>query len=111
MRSVGIIGFGAFGQLAARHLAPHFEVLAFDPGAVEIPSDLTTVKRVVLAEAAACDVVVFATPVSQIRAAVVAARPYFQAGALILDVASVKIMPSKILLEEVPLGIDVIGTH
>lgn len=111
MRTMGIIGFGAFGQLAARHLAPHCTVLAFDPGAVETPPDLTMVKRVALAEAAACDVVVFATPVTKIKAAIIAARPYFQPGALVLDVASVKIMPAQLLLEEVPPGIDIVGTH
>lgn len=29
--SLGIVGFGAFGQLAALHLARHFEITAYDP--------------------------------------------------------------------------------
>ncbi|WP_292308389.1 hypothetical protein [Marivita sp.] len=32
--SLGIVGFGAFGQLAARHLGQHFEITAYDPSLV-----------------------------------------------------------------------------
>ena len=29
--SLGIVGFGAFGQLAALHLSRYFEITAYDP--------------------------------------------------------------------------------
>ena len=31
MKTLGILGLGAFGQLAVKHLAPHFKVAAYDP--------------------------------------------------------------------------------
>ncbi|NDW06006.1 NAD(P)-binding domain-containing protein [Jiella pacifica] len=62
---LGIIGFGAFGRLTARHLQPHFDIVAHDPAltADDLPSDLR-VKLASLAETAACGIVVLAVPVS-----------------------------------------------
>lgn len=63
--SVGIIGFGAFGKLIARHTAGYFDVCAYDPS--PCPDDEAAALGVALTSleaAARCDVIVVATPVS-----------------------------------------------
>lgn len=108
IKTIGFIGFGAFARLAAKHLAPHFAIKAHDPHADE-PQDgvaLTT-----LWETAACDAVVFATPVSALESAAIAAAPHLRPGALVLDVGSVKVAPAEILQRVLPPGVELIGTH
>ncbi|AWN36838.1 prephenate dehydrogenase/arogenate dehydrogenase family protein [Methylobacterium radiodurans] len=108
--SVGLIGFGAFGRLIARHLAPHLRVLAYDPfvaqdafGPDAVPADLAT--------AAACPVVILATPVSGLRDVARAVAPHLRPGALVADVGSVKVVPAAILRAELPAHVAILATH
>jgi prephenate dehydrogenase len=106
--SIGLIGLGAFGRLIAAHLGGRFPLFGFDP-AVNDP-----VKGVILstlAQAAACDVVILAVPVPALRETTRVIRPHLRAGALVLDVGSVKVVPAQIMREELPDDVDIIGTH
>lgn len=107
--TIGIIGFGAFGRLMARHLHPHFRLLAYDPalppgfeGAVELAG---------LAEAASCPIVILATPVSAMEETVRAIGPHLPQGALVLDVGSVKVIPAEIMRRGLPDHADIVATH
>ncbi|OJU27412.1 MAG: prephenate dehydrogenase [Alphaproteobacteria bacterium 64-6] len=107
--TVGIVGFGAFGALVARHLAPHCRVLAFDlqprdpEGLPVIFCDLPTVAR--------SDVLVLAVPVSALADTIRTLRPHLQPGTIVIDVGSVKIEPVRIMREELPPFVEIIGTH
>ena len=110
--SIGLIGFGAFGRLVARHLAPHVPLRIFDPaldeddpdfGESAVPSDL--------AGAAGADLVILAVPVAAMGEAARAIRPYLEPGATVLDVGSVKAVPAAILSAELPEHVDIVGTH
>ena len=110
--SIGIMGFGAFGRLMARHLQPHFPLFVCDPerppdadraGKGLVPSDVKAV--------GACDVVILAVPVDRIQTAIAALRPHLRAGTLVLDVGSVKIGPARAMQVELPEDVDILGTH
>ncbi|MBX9616580.1 MAG: prephenate dehydrogenase/arogenate dehydrogenase family protein [Caulobacteraceae bacterium] len=105
---MGLIGYGAFGRLTARHLAPWFDVLAHDPGAIqaEAPVRLTD-----LATAAACPVVILAVPVDALAATLTAIEPHLQPGALVLDVGSVKVGPARLMADQLPAHVEAVGTH
>ena len=109
---LGLIGYGAFGRLAGRHLAERFEVLAWDPaleagnGEAEAP-----VRAVSLDEAAACPVVVLAVPVGVLPEVVAGIGPKLAPGALVVDVGSVKVGPARVMAEGLPEGVEVVGTH
>jgi prephenate dehydrogenase len=109
LRTVGIVGFGAFGGLVARHVAPHCRVLAFDvepreaEGVAVTFCDLPTVAR--------CDVVVLAVPVSALVKVIRALHPHLRAGTIVIDVGSVKIEPVRVMLEELPPHVEIIGSH
>src|SRR3954454_18893497 len=88
----GLIGFGAFGQLAARHLAPRMRLLVYDPAWP--PGSTTGVESVTLAnlvEVARCAIVILAVPVSELERTVSAIEPHVRPGSLVLDVGSVKV--------------------
>lgn len=108
---LGIIGFGAFGRLMARHLAPHAALVAHDPAWPAGSADAGAVRRGTLAEAAACDIVILAVPVSRIAAVAAAIAPHLCAGALVLDVGSVKVEPAAALLRALPAHVDILATH
>ena len=109
---VGIIGFGAFGQLIARHVRPHFEVCAHDPAhGLQPAADHLGVTLTSLEAAAACPVVVLAVPVGRLQEIVDAAGPHVRPGALVLDVGSVKLGPADIMRRGLPEHAEIVATH
>ena len=105
---LGLIGFGAFGRLTARHLSAGFEILAHDPAAKD-DEGLATLTD--LATAAACPTVVLAVPVEALEATLVAIGPHLRPDALVIDVGSVKVKPAQAMNALLPPGVRVVGTH
>ena len=68
--SLGLIGVGAFGTLAAKHLAPHFDLVLHD-AAVDVSALARDLNACAgdLGAAAACDIIVLAVPVQKMRQA------------------------------------------
>ena len=105
---LGLIGYGAFGRLTARHLSAWFEVAAYDPAVSEgdahaVLTDLTT--------AAACPVVVLAVPVEALEDTLSAIRPHLVPDALVIDVGSVKVKPALAMDAALPEGVRIVGAH
>lgn len=98
----GLIGYGAFGRLAARHLSTLGDVAVYDPALAESAT---------LAQAASADIVVLAPPVDRLEAVIGEVAPHVKPDALVLDVASVKVEPARWLLEGLPAHADIIATH
>ena len=110
--SLGIVGFGAFGQLAARHLGPYFDITAYDPSpeiaklAKQQGVCFTSMHAVAQAE-----VVLIAAPVSSFEAVVSEISKTCRPGALIVDVSSVKVRPADIMQRQLPEHVDIVATH
>jgi prephenate dehydrogenase len=108
--SIGIMGFGAFGRLIARHLRPHCRLLVFDPA---LPADAAA-GGIVAADPsgiAACDIVILAVPVAALSEAIASLRPHLRTGAIVVDVGSVKMGPAMTMLAELPDHVEIVGTH
>jgi prephenate dehydrogenase len=111
LSTIGIVGFGVFGALVAKHLAAHCRLLAFDPAPRgEMPAD-GSVQSCDLPEIARCDVVVLAVPVSAFAEVIRALRPHLRPGTIVIDVGSVKIEPVRTMLAELPPFVEIIGAH
>lgn len=109
MTRTAIIGYGHFGQALAGLLQDAGgSVRAWDP-AVPVPGDLRAATRAELVGEA--DVVVIATPISEIRSAIADLRPHLSAGHLVIDVGSVKAAPIAAMHEELGAAIPWAGTH
>ena len=110
--TIGIIGFGAFGKLIASHIAPRFDVFAYDPQFSQHgDAPMLGVKPAPLAKVAGCDVVVLSTPVSSCEEVAASVAKYCRGGALVIDVGSVKVKPSEIMQRVLPNHLDVVATH
>lgn len=110
--TIGIIGFGAFGQLIARHVRPYFRLCAHDPApGLQPAAESLGVVLTSLETAARCPVVVLATPVGRLREIVDAVAPHIRPGALVLDVGSVKLGPAGIMKRGLPEHAEIVATH
>jgi len=112
MKTLGLIGFGQFGQLAARVLKDHFDVLAADAGegAARAAADLG-VGFGPVEQAAAREIVIVAVPVRAMRDVFAQIAPYLAPGALVIDVGSVKMLPAAWMAEILPDHVDLVATH
>lgn len=110
--TIGLIGFGAFGQLIAQHVRPWFPICAYDPApGLEPAAARLGVTLAGLEAAARCDVVVLALPVGRMAEIVAAIAPHIRAGALVLDVGSVKTGPAAIMERGLPRHAEIAATH
>jgi prephenate dehydrogenase len=109
--SIGIVGFGAFGQLIARHLAPRAPLVVFDPVQPPLPEWPDGAVAMDARGVAGCDIVILAVPVDRMSAAIAELKPHLRAGTVVIDVGSVKIEPVGIMLAELPGDVEIIGSH
>ncbi|SDT06216.1 prephenate dehydrogenase [Bradyrhizobium canariense] len=109
---IGIIGFGAFGRLTARHLLPHFRLYAYDPALRPGPCvEMLDVMLTDLRSAASCPIIILAVPVNRFEESVAAISPHLKPGSLVLDVGSVKMIPAEIMRRGLPEHVAIIATH
>jgi len=112
MRRLGLVGFGQFGQLAARLLKDHFAIVATDVApTAEAVARAAGVEFGGLEEVAGCEIVVVAVPVAAMRDIFSAIAPHLRPGALVVDVGSVKVLPVQWMLELLPDHVDIVATH
>lgn len=111
-KTLGLIGLGNFGQLAARRLRGHFAVTATDtaPDAAA-RAEALGVGFAGLAEVAAKDIVIVAVPVRVMPQVFKAIAPHIRPGALVIDVGSVKTLPSQWMVETLPAHCELVATH
>jgi prephenate dehydrogenase len=110
--SLGIVGFGAFGQLVAIHLREHFDISAYDPspGLAKVAEQLG-VTLTSLHSVSQADAILIAAPVPCFEQVVSEIAVSCKPGALIVDVGSVKVVPSEIMRRLLPNYVDIVATH
>jgi prephenate dehydrogenase len=113
--SVGIIGYGRFGRLAAEIIGGYDEVLIWDsrrPSRAEQKRPGTgRVAWGSLEETAGQEFVLLAMPVSGMETVLRSAAPHFRTGALVADVCAVKRIPCSLLRRLIPRGVLAVGSH
>lgn len=106
---VAILGFGRFGRaLAELARASGRDVAAFDP-VTSPPADVakSTAKEAI----SGVDVVVLAMPVAAFDASLAELAPLLVPSQLVLDVGSVKVLPSRLLAKHLGARVPWAATH
>lgn len=111
MKTLGIIGFGQFGRLAATVLANRFDIGICDPQLSNAEIEAAGFAPLPLGKAAACDVVLLAVPVQVLQRLIQDIAPMVRPGATVIDVASVKMLPSQWLNDHLPATTHIVATH
>ena len=110
-RTVGLIGYGRFGRLAAKYIARTADVLVYDDRPAARAGARGSIKNGTLETAASQTVVILAVPISSLRKLLRAMRPHVRPDALVLDVCSVKVLPLRWMKEILPGTVSIVGTH
>lgn len=110
--TITILGFGAFGSLLARLLAPHAAVSVFDTSAAAARAarDLGVPTLADPAEITA-DIVILAVPLTGLEPCLTALAPHLRAGQLVVDVCSVKEEPARLMARCLPGHVDILACH
>lgn len=111
LKRVGLIGFGAFGRLAAGHMAPHCELLVHDPVANRNDIESLGATACSCEDAARCDACVLAVPMQALEAVCLRLSPHLGEQTLVADVSSIKTGPVATMLRTLPSHVEVLGTH
>lgn len=110
-KTVGIIGFGRFGQLLAGLLRDDFDVAVSDRSDRSADAKRIGVSYVPVTESAGKDIVILCVPISEMEAVLEEIKPHLKKGALIMDTCSVKEYPIRVMQKLLPKDVEIIGTH
>lgn len=111
IETIGLIGFGAFGGLAAEHLGRNAEVIVHDPRTSDAAVLDAGARPVSIEDAAGADVIVLGVPIQAIPIVCATIAPFLREGTLVCDVGSVKLRPVEWMLSTLPRHAQVLGTH
>jgi prephenate dehydrogenase len=109
--TIGIVGFGRFGKLAARYLAVDFPVRVYDPAAAIQDVASIGAEPVSLEAASRCKIVILAVPISCLQRVLDQVRPHLAPDGLVVDVCSVKEYPVRWMQELLPPSVSILATH
>lgn len=96
---IGIIGYGDFGQLLAKHISGHAEIGVYSRRPTTVPTNITVCD---LSTIATYDYIILAIPLSAYPAVLDALKPHWQPTATLVDVCSVKSRPQQLLQQHLP---------
>lgn len=111
MLNLGLIGFGRFGQFAAKHLRSRVHLFVWDLRDLRKKAASLGLTWGTLEETGSCQAVLLAVPISEMPEALTQVVPHLRPGALLMDVCSVKMAPVEWMLAAAPPQVEVIGTH
>jgi prephenate dehydrogenase len=109
--TVGLIGYGRFGRLAAQVLARHATVTVYDPNLPATEQFPRGVRQGTLREAASQQVILLAVPVSALKSLLQRIARWVPPDALVADVCAVKRLPVMWMRRWLPKTTTIIGTH
>ncbi len=108
---IGIIGFGRFGELAARYLARDVRVVVFDRGGKGAIIEAVGAHPADLDTTCAQEMVLLSVPISHMQTQLKTIAPLLKPGTVVIDVCSVKVKPVQWMTDLLPPGVELLPTH
>jgi prephenate dehydrogenase len=109
---IGLIGYGRFGRLTVKNLSTDCPTVVFTRNADKRADIADAGGRLVsLEEACSQEIVILCVPISAMQASLKQIAPLVSAGALIVDVCSVKVYPVQWMKELLPETVEILATH
>lgn len=110
LETLGIIGYGQFGRLAASLAPEGVSVRVYDPA----PLDQDTAEQVEivsLESACAADCILICVPIQAMRGVISGMVPHVRPGSWVIDVASVKTLPATWMAKGFGPDVALTATH
>ncbi|MCP4522527.1 MAG: prephenate dehydrogenase/arogenate dehydrogenase family protein [Cytophagales bacterium] len=111
MKSLGLIGFGNFGQFITPYLKPYFDITIYNKTNREREAEQLGVKTGTLQDVAQKDVVILCVPVQFLEEVLVEIKDLVKKNAVVADVSSVKVRPVEMMKKHLPNTVTIIPTH
>ena len=108
---IGIIGYGRFGQLAARYLSRDADVYVCGRKQIAPDPDLPGVHPADLRQVCGQKIVIPAVPISSLQDMLAQMAPLLKADSLVADVCSVKTIPAQWMKVILPDSVSILATH
>jgi prephenate dehydrogenase len=109
---IGLIGYGRFGRLTVRNLAPDCPVVVHTRNHEKSDDiDQAGGRLVSLEEACAQSIVILCVPISAMQNTLKQIAALVNKDALIVDVCSVKVYPVQWMEEQLPGSVQILATH
>ena len=108
---IGIIGYGRFGRLAARHLSGDYPVLVCGRRDLLQENMPQGVRVASFHDVCNQRIVIPCMPISSFKEVLAAAAPLMRPDALVADVCSVKEKPVRWMKAALPETVSILGTH
>ena len=111
MTRIGIIGMGRFGRLTARYLASDFEVLVHSQSAA--PGDIERIgaRQADWGAVCGCNIVIPCVPIRALQQTLQKIAPHLSPQTLVVDVCSVKVLPTQWMRDLLPKEVFILATH
>jgi len=108
IKTVGLLGFGRFGQMAYRYLRQTVDVRVYDQDSRRLEG---VPEKASLSEVVENQLVLLSVPISRMQEVCQQIAPLLRAGQLVVDTCSVKARPVAWMTELLPPDVDILGTH
>lgn len=112
---ISIVGFGRLGKLLTHYLSQDFELVIHDKDNVvkEAKKDqrYKNYQFEPLEAIKDSQIVILCVPISAFAQSIKSIKPHLQAGSLVVDTCSVKEHPMEVMKNELPSGVEILGTH
>ncbi|MFQ5444600.1 MAG: prephenate dehydrogenase/arogenate dehydrogenase family protein [Desulfobacterales bacterium] len=108
---IGIVGFGRFGKLTATYLAEDFDVLVFNRTDKSSEIQKTGARAASLSKVCRQHIVILSVPISTLKEVLKKIAPVLKKDVLIVDVCSVKELPSQWMKDLLPETVSILATH
>ena len=99
---------GRFGEMAYRQLKGHVALTVYDADSARLEA---FPERGTLEEVCRSQVVLLSVPISAIEGVCRNIAPLLSDGQTVIDTCSVKARPVKWMLQHLPVGVEILGTH
>lgn len=110
-QSIGMVGFGTFAQFLVPHLAPYFDIWAWNRSDQSEMAKKLSVHYVELPVVLSQEIIILCTNAQGFENILKENAPLFNSKAIVFDVASIKIKPIELMLKYLPSTCEIVGTH
>jgi prephenate dehydrogenase len=108
IETVGLIGLGRFGRMTYHYLRRDKVLHVYDADARKV-QDLPEASS--WEDTLSCDLLVLSVPISAMPSLCKSMSPFLRPGQVVLDTCSVKLLPTRAMLEALPPEVQIVGTH
>ena len=109
--TIGIIGFGRFGQLLVSRLQSKYKILVYrHKNSFNVPKNIKA-EKIELKGLSEADVIILSLPIRETERMIKKISSVVKPGTLVMDVCSVKIKPVEWMKKYLPRNVEIAGTH